>query len=136
MTTPKRKRNLLDFEQKREIIDYAMGQRHNLDIINILTDDDKINDSVKSDYVGMDRFVARKKMIQDLAAQGLLNKIEPHKLMVPHGDRTNAVIEPYLTDQWSHFIVVKIVCRGDFDATCAKIHINIIIRNNRNFSIG
>jgi valyl-tRNA synthetase len=51
---------------------YEMGQRHNLDIINILTDDAKINDTVKSDYVGMDIFVARKKMIQDLDAQGLL----------------------------------------------------------------
>ncbi len=94
--------------------DYEMGQRHNLDIINILTDDAKINDTVKSDYVGMDRFVARKKMIQDLDAQGLLNKIEPHKLMVPHGDRTNAVIEPYLTDQW--FVKVAPLAKPAIDA--------------------
>ncbi len=94
--------------------DYEIGQRHNLDIINILTDDAKINDTVKSDYVGMDRFVARKKMIQDLDAQGLLNKIEPHKLMVPHGDRTNAVIEPYLTDQW--FVKVAPLAKPAIDA--------------------
>ena len=85
--------------------DYEMGKRHSLDIINILTDDAKLNDVVASNYIGMDRFDARKQMIKDLEAQGLMEKIEPHKLMVPRGDRTNAVIEPYLTDQW----FVKIV---------------------------
>ncbi len=80
--------------------DYEMGQRHDLDIINILTDDAKINDTVKSAYIGMDRFDARKQMIKDLDEQGLLEKIEPHTLMTPRGDRTNAVIEPYMTDQW------------------------------------
>ncbi|AYQ56847.1 Valine--tRNA ligase [Bathymodiolus thermophilus thioautotrophic gill symbiont] len=94
--------------------DYEMGQRHNLDIINILTDDAKINDTVESDYVGLDRFVARKKIIQDLDAQGLLAKVEPHKLMVPHGDRTNAVIEPYLTDQW--FVKVAPLAQPAIDA--------------------
>ncbi|SHA27677.1 Valyl-tRNA synthetase [Bathymodiolus thermophilus thioautotrophic gill symbiont] len=94
--------------------DYEMGQRHNLDIINILTDDAKINDTVESNYVGLDRFVARKKIIQDLDAQGLLAKVEPHKLMVPHGDRTNAVIEPYLTDQW--FVKVAPLARPAIDA--------------------
>ena len=94
--------------------DYEMGQRHNLDIINILTDDAKINDTVESNYVGLDRFVARKKIIQDLDAQGLLAKVEPHKLMVPHGDRTNAVIEPYLTDQW--FVKVAPLAQPAIDA--------------------
>lgn len=80
--------------------DYEMGQRHNLEVINILTHDAKINDTVESAYTGMGRFVARKQMIKDLDEQGLLEKVEPHKLMVPRGDRTNAVIEPYMTDQW------------------------------------
>jgi len=80
--------------------DYEMGQRHDLEVINILTDDAKINDTVPSAYTGMDRFDARKQIIKDLDEQGLLEKIEPHKLMVPRGDRTNAVIEPYMTDQW------------------------------------
>lgn len=80
--------------------DYEMGKRHDLAVINILTNDAKINDTVESAYMGMDRFVARKQIIKDLDTQGLLEKIEPHKLMVPRGDRTNAVIEPYLTNQW------------------------------------
>ncbi|BAS67541.1 valine--tRNA ligase [Bathymodiolus septemdierum thioautotrophic gill symbiont] len=94
--------------------DYEMGQRHNLDVINILTDDAKINDTVESAYTGMDRFVARKQMIKDLDEQGLLEKIEPHKLMVPRGDRTNAVIEPYMTDQW--FVKVAPLAKPAIDA--------------------
>ncbi len=94
--------------------DYEMGQRHGLDILNIFTDDAKINDAVESAYVGMDRFVARKQIIQDLDAQGLLEKIEPHKLMVPRGDRTHAVIEPYMTDQW--FVKVAPLAQPAIDA--------------------
>ncbi|MEL0271065.1 MAG: class I tRNA ligase family protein, partial [Gammaproteobacteria bacterium] len=77
--------------------DYEMGERHDLEKINIFTDDAKINDAVHSEYQGMDRFDARKAIIKDLEKLNLLEKIEPHKLMVPRGDRTNAVIEPYLT---------------------------------------
>jgi len=79
--------------------DYDVGKRHDLPKINILD----INASIElegSDYHGLDRYVARKKIIADLDAQGLLEKIEDHKLMVPRGDRSNSVIEPYLTDQW------------------------------------
>ena len=94
--------------------DYEMGQRHNLEIINILTDDAKINDTVKSDYIGMDRFDARKQMVKDLDEKGLLEKIEPHKLMVPRGDRTNAVIEPYMTDQW--FVKIAPLAEPAIDA--------------------
>ncbi len=94
--------------------DYEMGQRHHLDIINIFTDDAKINDVVDSAYTGMDRFKARKQIIQDLNNQGLLEKIEPHKLMIPRGDRTNAVIEPYLTDQW--FVKIKPLAQPAIDA--------------------
>ncbi|MBC3928129.1 valine--tRNA ligase [Undibacterium sp. CY21W] len=80
--------------------DYAVGQRHNLDKISILTLDAKINENAPTVYQGMDRFVARKQIVADLDAQGLLESVKPHKLMVPRGDRTNVVIEPMLTDQW------------------------------------
>ncbi len=80
--------------------DYAVGQRHNLDKISILTLDAKINENAPVAYQGMDRFAARKQIVADLDAQGLLELVKPHKLMVPRGDRTNTVIEPMLTDQW------------------------------------
>ena len=80
--------------------DYAVGQRHNLDKISILTLDAKINDNAPAAYQGMDRYVARKQIVADLDAEGLLELVKPHKLMVPRGDRTNVVIEPMLTDQW------------------------------------
>jgi valyl-tRNA synthetase len=80
--------------------DYEVGKRHNLPMINILTRDASLNDQVPEAYRGLDRFVARKKVVDDLDALGLLEKIDDHKLMVPRGDRSGAVIEPYLTDQW------------------------------------
>ncbi|MBE9525595.1 MAG: valine--tRNA ligase [Proteobacteria bacterium] len=80
--------------------DYEMGKRHDLPILNILTIDAAINDDAPEKYRGMDRYVARKAIVKDLEEAGLLIKIEDHKLMVPRGDRSGAVIEPYLTDQW------------------------------------
>ncbi len=80
--------------------DYAMGQRHNLEIINILTADACINDEAPEKYRGMDRYEARDLIVQDLKELGLLEKINDHKLMVPRGDRSHTVIEPFLTDQW------------------------------------
>ena len=80
--------------------DYAVGQRHQLPLINIFTKDACINDNAPPAYRGKDRYVARKQIVADLEAAGLLAEVKPHKLMVPRGDRTNAVIEPYLTDQW------------------------------------
>jgi len=80
--------------------DYAVGQRHNLPVISILTLDAKINDHAPEKYRGMDRFDARKAIVADLEALGLLEKIDKHKLKVPRGDRTGVVIEPMLTDQW------------------------------------
>jgi valyl-tRNA synthetase len=62
--------------------------------------DAKINDQAPSAYQGLDRFVAREKIVSDLKEAGYLKSIEPHKLMVPRGDRTQSVIEPMLTDQW------------------------------------
>ena len=80
--------------------DYAVGQRHNLPLINILTLDAKINDEAPETYRGLDRFEARKRIVADLETEGFLEKIQDHTLMVPRGDRTQTVIEPMLTDQW------------------------------------
>ncbi|MGE4125870.1 MAG: valine--tRNA ligase [Pusillimonas sp.] len=80
--------------------DYAVGQRHSLPQISILSLDAKINDNAPAVYQGLDRFEARKTIVADLDAQGLLRQVKPHKLMVPRGDRTQTVIEPMLTDQW------------------------------------
>ena len=80
--------------------DYEIGKRHDLAIINILNDDATLNDSVPEAYRGLDRFVAREKIVEDLKAAGLLEKVEDHRLMIPRGDRSGAIVEPYLTDQW------------------------------------
>ena len=80
--------------------DYEMGQRHQLAMINILNDDAEINSNAPKKYQGMDRFVARKQIVADLEALGLLEKIDDHQLKVPYGDRSGVVIEPYLTNQW------------------------------------
>jgi len=80
--------------------DYEIGRRHDLEIINILDDDARISDTAPEAYRGMDRFEAREKIVEDMAQLGLLEKIEDHKLMIPRGDRSHAVVEPYLTDQW------------------------------------
>ncbi|MEM7763697.1 MAG: valine--tRNA ligase [Pseudomonadota bacterium] len=99
--------------------DYDIGQRHDLQMINVLTDDASINDDMPAAYRGMDRFEARKQVVADLDALGLLDKIEPHQLKVPRGDRSGAVVEPYLTDQWYVKIqpladpAIKAVERGD-----------------------
>ena len=79
--------------------DYEIGRRHDLELINILTPDARIQ-LPGSKYDGLDRYAARKQIVIDLEALGLLQKTQDHKLMIPRGDRTNAVIEPYLTDQW------------------------------------
>jgi len=80
--------------------DYAVGQRHGLPQISVLTLDARINGEAPETYRGLDRYEARRKIVQDLEALGLLAAVKPHKLMVPRGDRSNAVIEPMLTDQW------------------------------------
>lgn len=80
--------------------DYAVGQRHSLPTLEIFTLDAKINDNAPEVYRGLDRFDARKKVVNDLTAQSLIEKIEPHRLMVPRCARTGQVVEPMLTDQW------------------------------------
>ncbi len=79
--------------------DYEVGKRHGLALLNIFTPDARIN-LPGSPYHGLDRFEARRRIVADLEAAGLLEKTELHRLMVPRGDRSHAVIEPYLTDQW------------------------------------
>jgi valyl-tRNA synthetase len=80
--------------------DYAVGQRHKLPLINILTLDGLINENGTSDYEGLERFEARKKIVRDLESNSFLNKVENYIVKIPRGDRTGTVIEPMLTDQW------------------------------------
>ncbi len=80
--------------------DYEIGKRHSLPMINILTADAALNDEVPAQYRSLDRFEARKRVVADLEAAGLLEKVDPHTLPVPRGDRSGAVLEPWLTDQW------------------------------------
>jgi valyl-tRNA synthetase len=80
--------------------DYDLGKRHGLAMYNILTDDAALNDEVPKAYRGMDRFEARKKVVAEFETLGLLDKVEDYTVKIPRGDRSHAVVEPYLTDQW------------------------------------
>ena len=80
--------------------DYEMGRRHGLPIISILNDDAAINDTAPTPYRGLDRVEARQRVVADMDALGLLDKVADHTLSVPRGDRSGVIIEPYLTDQW------------------------------------
>jgi len=97
--------------------DYAVGQRHKLPIIGVLTLDAKINDQAPAAYLGLDRFVARKKVVADLEALGLLVEVKKHKLMVPRCGRTGQIIEPMLTDQW--FVAMNKAPTGGPSENCA-----------------
>ncbi|MFM8866099.1 MAG: valine--tRNA ligase, partial [Limnohabitans sp.] len=91
--------------------DYAVGQRHKLDMICVLNLDATVNDNAPEQYRGLDRFVARKQIVADLEAAGQLVEVKKHKLMVPRCARTGQVIEPMLTDQW--FVAMNQVGKGD-----------------------
>ena len=80
--------------------DYDVGRRNDLELINILNDDASLNDAVPLKYQGLDRYDARKMVVADLEALGLLEEIEDHKMMVPRGEKSGVVVEPYLSDQW------------------------------------
>jgi valyl-tRNA synthetase len=80
--------------------DFEVGRRHDLALINIFDQDARLTDAVPEAYRGLDRFAARERVIADLDAAGLLDRVEEHVLMVPHHDRSGVVIEPWLTDQW------------------------------------
>ena len=80
--------------------DYEVGRRHSLPLINIMTPSATLNDEVSAPYRGLDLDAARKRILADLEALGLVERVEPHVLSVPRGDRSHAVLEPLLTDQW------------------------------------
>ena len=80
--------------------DYEMGQRHDLPLLNIFTIDAAVNENGPPAYQGLDRYEARRQIVKDLQSLDLVEKIDDHTLTVPRGDRSGAVIEPYLTDQW------------------------------------
>ena len=80
--------------------DYEVGQRHGLDVINIFDDNAAINDAAPEAYRGMDREIARQRVVADLQALGLVERVEDYQRNVPRGDRSGSIVEPYLTDQW------------------------------------
>jgi len=80
--------------------DYEVGKRHDLELINIFDNSAAVNENAPAAYRGLDRYAARERVIADLEALDLIARIDDHKLMVPRGDRSHAVVEPYLTDQW------------------------------------
>jgi valyl-tRNA synthetase len=80
--------------------DFEVGRRHKLPMINIFDADARINENAPEAYRGLDRYKARDKVVADLDALGLLEKVEDHKLTLPYGDRSDVVVEPWLTDQW------------------------------------
>jgi len=80
--------------------DYDVGQRNNLEIINIFTEAGKINENAPKDYIGLDRFEARKRILKELKEKEFFVKEENIKNKVPYGDRSNSIIEPFLTEQW------------------------------------
>jgi valyl-tRNA synthetase len=94
-----------------DVNDYAVGQRHGLPMICILNLDATLNHEAPQPYRGLDRFVARKQIVSDLQALGLLVEIKKHKLMVPRCARTGQIVEPMLTDQW--FVAMNKVGDGD-----------------------
>jgi valyl-tRNA synthetase len=80
--------------------DFEVGRRHDLPRINIFDKSAHLNENAPEAYRGLERAEARKRVVADLEAQGLIEKIEPHTHKVPHGDRGNVPLEPWLTDQW------------------------------------
>jgi valyl-tRNA synthetase len=91
--------NDFDVWQRHRHKDYFTKQL-NGGLINLFTPEAALNENCPEQYRGLDRYAARKRIVEDLEAMGLVDKIEPHVHMVPHGDRSNVVIEPYLTEQW------------------------------------
>jgi len=80
--------------------DFEVGRRHDLEMVNVLDENAVINENAPEAYRGLDRYEARQRVVADLDAEGLLEKVEDHVHTVPHGDRSGVAIEPWLTDQW------------------------------------
>ena len=98
--------------------DFLVGERNKLSKINIFTKDAKLNHNTPDTYVGLDRFDARTKLVQELSKLGLIEKIETIKHAVPYGDRSNSIIEPYLTEQW--FLDAKKLAKGAMQEVKSK----------------
>jgi valyl-tRNA synthetase len=94
--------------------DYQVALRHKLEPINIFNLNASVNDNAPAAYRGMDRYVAREKVLADLHDQGLIVEVKPHKMMVPRCGRTGAAVEPMLTDQW--FVKMESLARSGLDA--------------------
>ena len=94
--------------------DYEVGQRHQLPMINILTEDACLNDEAPEAYRGLERYEARKVMVADLDKQGLLVEVKEHTLMVPRGERSGVVVEPYLTNQW--YVAIETLAKPALEA--------------------
>lgn len=94
--------------------DHEIGKRHQLPMINVMTFDGHINDEMPEAYRGLERFAARDKIVADLEATGLMEKIENHTNNVPYGDRSGTIIEPMLTDQW--FVKASVLAKPAIDA--------------------
>ena len=114
--------------------DYAVGQRHDLPQINVLTLDAKINENGPETYRGLDRYDARKRIVADLDAQGLLVAAKPHKMMVPRCARTGAAVEPMLTDQW--FVAMSKPAPADAvnpGKSIAEVALDVVARGDVKF---
>ena len=97
---PKKGTGAVKITPAHDFNDFVVGKRNNLKIINIFNKNAELNEDVPSDYIGLNRFTARKKLLIDLKKIGFLVKEEKNKMIIPVGDRSGEIIEPYLTDQW------------------------------------
>jgi valyl-tRNA synthetase len=117
--------------------DWLVGQRHGLGPINIFTLDAKINDNGPAAYRGLDRYEARKRVVADLEAQGLLEAVKPHRMVVPRCGRTGAAVEPLLTDQW--FVAMGKPAQADAPhpgKSIAQVAIEVVERGEVKFVPG
>jgi valyl-tRNA synthetase len=94
--------------------DYQLGARHGLPMIGIFTLEAKVNENAPEAYRGLDRFEARKRVLADLEKAGLVDSVKPHKLMQPRSQRSDAVVEPMLSDQW--FVKMDGFAKAGLDA--------------------
>ena len=109
--------------------DYDVGNRHNLELINIFNDNASLNENSPQAYRGMDRYEARKQVVADLEALNLIQEIEGHKMVVPRGEKSGVVVEPYLSDQW--FVKIKPLAEPAIKAV-EDGHIEFIPKNYEN----
>ncbi len=97
-----------------DFTDFEIGRRHGLPMIGVLDERGRLNDNAPEAYRGLDRFEARRRIVADMERAGLLEKVEPHRHMVPHGDRSGVPLEPFLTDQW--YVDAKVLAAPAIEA--------------------